>query len=96
MRQRCWYTYIMTNPRGTVLYVGMTGDLARRVAEHKQRSGDGFTARFNATRLVLWEAHATPQDAIAREKQLKGWTRERKLALIRESNELLGDLADDL
>ncbi len=92
---RYWYTYIMTNPRATVLYVGVTGDLARRVGEHKQRCG-GFTARYNATRLVLFEVHLSPQDAITREKQLKGWTRTRKLALIRQCNEQFRDLAEDL
>ena len=88
-----WYTYIMANPASTVLYIGVTGDLARSVAEHKSRCGTGFTATYNATALVFYGEHSSPQDAIGREKQLKGWRRERKIALIRDANPDMRDLS---
>ena len=77
------------------LYVGVTGDLERRVWEHKQKTIEGFTKRYNLTMLVHIEEFASPSDAIAREKQLKGWKRDRKLALVREQNQHWLDLAAD-
>jgi len=83
--QRQYYVYIMTNRSGT-LYAGVTNDITRRVFEHKQKSVLGFTSKYNIFRLIWTEAFSSPSDAIAREKQIKGWTRAKKLALIRSTN----------
>lgn len=85
--------YIMSNPRRTVLYVGVTNDLERRVAEHKSHAFKGFTDRYNATDLVYCETCGRIDDAIAREKQLKGWTRRKKEALIERINPDWRDLS---
>jgi len=84
----------MTNDRRTVLYVGVTADLARRMAEHKLGvHPSSFTRRYNVDRLVYFELAASITAAIAREKQLKGWRRERKVALIEQANPTWRDLA---
>ncbi len=92
MTQNTYHVYIMSNISKT-LYVGVTGDLHRRVWEHRQKSGKGFTQQYNITMLVHVEEFSDIRDAIVREKQLKGWKRERKLALIREGNPFWLDLA---
>ena len=71
-----YYTYIMSSSNNSTLYIGVTNDLVRRVAEHKSGSGSVFTAKYHCHKLVYYD------QAIAREKQLKGWKRERKDALI--------------
>ena len=91
MSERRYYTYIMAS-RSRVLYVGMTNNLARRVREHKRTEADSFTARYNVTRLVWYRAFPRPQDAIAAEKTIKGWLREKKEALITKKNEEWTDL----
>lgn len=73
----------------------MTGDLAGRVAQHKRGEVDGFTQRYHVTRLVYYEEYARIEDAILREKQLKGWRRDKKLALIRGMNPEFKDLSAD-
>jgi putative endonuclease len=85
----------MTNRSGT-LYVGVTNDLARRVSEHKDRLNPGFTARYNLDRLVYFEETGDVEEAIAREKQIKGQLRAKKLALVRAFNPKWRDLSDDL
>jgi putative endonuclease len=75
-----YYVYIMTNRSGT-LYVGVTNDLQRRVWEHKQKLIEGFTKRYNITRLVYYEETPDVTAAIVREKQIKGWLRKKKIAL---------------
>ncbi len=82
---RTFYVYIMAS-RSRVLYVGVTNDLARRVDEHKQGSIPGFTTRYRVTRLVYFEEFADIRDAIAREKEIKGWLRTRKTRLIESRN----------
>ncbi len=87
---RACYVYVVAS-RSRVLYVGVTSDLARRLAEH--RSGaSGFMARYRADRLVYVEEHSSPRDAIAREKQIKAWRREKKLALVHAANPTWRDL----
>ena len=81
-----YYVYIMSNKRNTVLYVGVTNDIERRVAEHKNHLLPGFTARYNVDKCVYVEDCGSIEDAIAREKQLKGWTRAKKIALIEQLN----------
>ena len=89
-----FYTYIMaSNSLRHVLYTGVTGNLPRRVFEHKQKLSPGFTSRYNVTRLVYYEMFAYPGDAIAREKEIKGWRRSKKIALIESMNPHWNDLA---
>ena len=85
------YTVYLLASRSRALYVGVTNDLARRLAEH--REGSGYTARYRIDRLVYHEAHASARDAIAREKQIKAWRREKKVALIERENPGWRDLA---
>jgi len=82
----------MTNKSRT-LYTGVTNDLERRVYEHKQKLVPGFTARYNITRLVYFEATEDVQAAIVREKQIKGWLRRKKIALIESANPRWEDLS---
>ena len=91
MRQRVYFTYMMAS-RSRTLYVGVTGDLSRRAFQHKERRG-GFTAWYNCDRLVWFERFAEVSDAIQREKELKGWTRAKKVALIEAANPTWEDLS---
>lgn len=88
-----YHVYIVASINRT-LYVGSTNDLRRRVHEHKTSAVDGFTRRYRVNRLVHFEAFTDIRDAKKREKQLKGWLRRRKIALIEASNPEWEDLAD--
>jgi|SRR5687768_31452 putative endonuclease len=88
---RAYYVYIVASESG-VLYVGMTNDLERRVAEHKAKRVPGFTAKYNCDRLVWFEEFANVHEAIETEKRIKGWRREKKIALIAEKNPAMIDL----
>ena len=89
-----YWVYFMANARDTVLYVGVTNDIQRRVKEHKEHTDPhSFTARYNVDKLVWYEAHESIVEAIAREKQLKNWKRAWKDALINEMNPDWKDLA---
>ena len=90
MRQ--FYVYILASPSRT-LYTGMTNDLARRVHEHKHKLTSGFTALYNVGELVYFEETSDVHAAIAREKQIKGWTRAKKVALIQSTNPHWQDLS---
>jgi putative endonuclease len=91
-----FYVYMMTNnQRSHVLYTGITGDLPRRVFEHRNKISPGFTSRYNLTRLVLCEMFIYPGDAIKREKEIKGWVRSKKIKLIESTNPHWRDLASD-
>jgi putative endonuclease len=81
--------------RSHVLYVGVTNDLVRRVNEHKQSLIPGFTHQYRVTRLVYFEQFGDIRDAIAREKQIKGWVRARKIELIEGRNAAWADLAQN-
>ena len=83
---RTYYVYLLTNANHTVLYIGVTNDLARRVGEHKAGTHEGFTKRYNVHKLVHFETYSDINAAIAREKQLKASSRATKLALIDSSN----------
>ena len=87
-----YYVYIMTNGSRT-LYTGVTDDLVRRVYEHKNKLIEGFTKRYNITRLVHYEVTSDVQAAIQREKQIKGWLRKKKIALIEAANPGWQDLS---
>jgi putative endonuclease len=87
------HVYILANHSNSVLYIGVTAQLSRRLALHREPRGhDSFTRRYRVTRLVYAEEYPRIIDAIAREKQLKGWRRERKLELIRTLNPNFEDL----
>ena len=86
------YTYMLTNRHNTVLYIGVTNDLVRRTYEHRNKLLEGFTKRYNLTKLVYFEAVEDIRVAIAREKQLKGWTRAKKERLIATMNPQWNDL----
>ena len=89
---KAYAVYIMSGPSG-VLYTGMTNDLEIRALQHKSKSVPGFTARYNLTKLVYFEFFKDVRKAIAREKQLKGWLRKRKVALIESTNPIWTDLS---
>jgi putative endonuclease len=94
MHEGSYFTYIMAS-RSRTLYVGVTGNLQKRVFEHKWKEHDGFTARYNCDRLVWFESHEDVQRAIEREKELKGWRRAKKIALIETANAAWVDLSRD-
>ena len=87
--------YILTNENKTVLYVGVTSDVEQRIAQHRSGKGDAFTYRYGLRKLVFVEYHTTMISAISREKQLKSWSRKRKVELIRSINPLWKDLMLD-
>ena len=93
---RQYYIYIMTNTRNTVLYTGVTSDIKRRVYEHKEKLVGGFTRKYNITKLVYYELFNEVHDAISREKQIKGGSRQQKIDLINSMNNGWRDLYEEL
>ena len=89
-----YYVYIMTNKRGT-LYTGVTNDLKRRVFEHKNKFVKGFTSKYNINRLVYYEETNDIYEAIKQEKTIKGWSRKKKITLIKTINPAFRDLSED-
>jgi len=89
-----YYVYIMTNRKNGVLYIGVTNDLERRVYEHRYKIIRGFTSKYNCTRLVYYDSSPDVRAAIAREKQIKGWLRKKKIALIESMNPEWRDLSE--
>jgi putative endonuclease len=89
---KTYYVYIMNSPTGT-LYTGMTSDLKRRVYEHKQKLIEGFTKKYNVTRLAYYEETSDVQTALSREKEIKKWRRSKKIALIKTMNPQWRDLS---
>ena len=85
--------YMMTDASRSVLYIGVTNSLVRRVYQHQQGEVAGFTQRYKLNRLVYYESFERPHDAISREKQLKGWTRAKKNALIATKNPKWSELS---
>ncbi|PKN67255.1 MAG: excinuclease ABC subunit C [Deltaproteobacteria bacterium HGW-Deltaproteobacteria-12] len=91
-----YYVYILTNKNNTVLYTGVTNDLKRRVFEHKNKLLEGFTKKYNIGKLVFYEAYDDINNAISREKQIKGCSRSKKIKLIEEMNGGWKDLSDEI
>jgi len=87
-----FWVYIVTNKRNGTLYVGVTNSIHRRIWEHKEKQIEGFTKKYSLTMLVYFEDFPSPDTAIAREKELKGWLRRRKLSLIERDNPNWADL----
>ena len=94
MSPREYYVYIMTNHSGT-LYTGVTNDLIRRVDEHKRGKGSSFTGKYRINRLLFYESTNNVHVAIAREKEIKTWRREKKVELIKRSNPTWRDISKD-
>jgi len=94
MHERSYFTYIMAS-RSHTLYIGVTGNLQKRVFQHKWKEHEGFTARYNCDRLVWFERYQDVTEAIGREKELKGWRRSKKIALIESANPAWIDLSRD-
>ena len=92
MDQRAYFTYMVAS-RSRTLYIGVTGDLFVRVLQHKLKVYKGFTVSYNCYRLVWFERFLIPTNAIAREKQLKGWLRRKKVGLIVQENPTWEDLS---
>ena len=88
--------YIVANKRNGAIYVGVTSNLVQRARQHREGIIDGFTKRYGCKLLVWFEIHSTMEYAIAREKQLKGGSRKKKLALIEASNPLWRDLYSEI
>jgi putative endonuclease len=93
-RDHKYWVYIVDSLTGT-LYIGMTNSIDRRIAEHKEGTFEGFASQYGCNRLVYWENFDDVRKAIDREKQLKGWRREKKIALIETLNPSWKDLAKD-
>ena len=91
-----YYVYILTNDRDKLLYIGVTNNLQRRVYEHKNGRFEGFTKDYGIHKLVYYEMCHDVKDAIKREKQLKNWRREKKIALIERMNPNWKDLGEGI
>lgn len=93
--EKTYYIYIVTNPHHTVLYTGITNNIYRRTDEHKGKKVKGFTKKYNADILVYYEAFTEVGYAIAREKQIKAGSRQKKIDLIESINPEWKDLSKD-
>lgn len=89
-----YYVYMLTNKTDTAMYIGVTNDLRRRLCEHKNEQIEGFTKKYHVRKLIYYEEYHEINNAIAREKQLKGWSREKKNALVATKNPNLDDWSD--
>ena len=95
MLQRSYYVYILSSQYRGTLYVGVTNNLVRRMDQHKSKLVAGFTARYGVDRLIYYEIYGDIRNAIEREKQLRGWTRRKKIALFEKENARWRDLSAD-
>ncbi|ACR78865.1 GIY-YIG nuclease family protein [Kosmotoga olearia] len=90
------FVYIMSNPGRTTFYIGVTNNLLRRVKEHKSKKIEGFASKYNCVDIVYYESFEQISSAIEREKQLKTWKRQWKIALIEKVNPEMRDLYEDI
>jgi putative endonuclease len=90
-----YYVYIVTNSTNSVLYIGVTNNIERRIYEHKHELIEGFTEKYKVKKLIYLEEYINIKDAIAREKQLKNWHRDWKINLIKKINPDFKELAED-
>ena len=93
--QHCFFVYVLASLSGT-LYVGLTDDLRKRMTEHKAGLVDGFTRKYKVDRLMYFETYSDSRSAALREQQIKGWRREKKIALFAESNPQWKDLTPEI
>jgi putative endonuclease len=91
-----YYVYIMTNITNTVIYTGVTNNLLRRVNEHKKKLTKGFTSKYNINKLIYFEAGEDIYGALTREKQIKSWSRKKKIGLITSTNPDWNDIYQDI
>lgn len=96
MSEKNGYVYIMTNIGNRVLYTGATSNLVKRIYEHKEKMVDGFTKKYNVCKLIYYEVFEDMENAIIREKQIKGWKRDKKIALIETDNSKWADLYESI
>ena len=89
-----YYIYILTSKENTAMYIGVTSNLQRRLCEHKNEQMDGYTKKYHVHKLVYFEEFSEITDAIAREKQLKGWNRSKKNRLVETQNPNWADLSE--
>ncbi len=94
--RKSYYVYILANKRNTVLYVGVSEDIVKRVWQHKNKVVKGFTKKYNVDKLIYYEIYENPEEAIKREKQLKGGSRTDKVMFINKMNPEWRDLYEDL
>lgn len=91
---KTYCVYVATNKRNTVLYTGITSNLENRMWRHKNKIVKGFTYKYNVDKLVYYEVFSNPNDAITAEKTIKGWTRKKKIDLIKKDNPEFRDLME--
>ena len=91
-----YYLYILASKKNGTLYIGVTGDLIKRISEHKQNIIDGFTKKYNVHYLVYYEVYQSVEEAILREKQMKKWNRKWKISCIEENNPEWKDLYNEI
>lgn len=96
MSTKQYYVYIATNKINTVLYTGVTNDLIKRMYQHKNKMVAGFTSKYNINKLVYFEVYIDITEAIKREKQIKGGSRQKKINLIKKVNPTFKDLYEDI
>lgn len=96
MKSKQYYMYIMTSERNTVLYTAVTNNLKTRVYEHREKLVDGFTKKYNIVKLLYYEVFEAPEDAIRREKQIKGGSRQKKVELVDSINKGWRDLYEEI
>jgi putative endonuclease len=92
-KEHCYYVYILSS-KSRAIYTGVTNDLHTRVWQHKEGRGGGFTSKYRVNRLVYYETYQDVEEAILREKRVKGWIRQKKVALISSRNPTWEDLSD--
>jgi putative endonuclease len=91
---KSYYVYIVSSKNDTVIYIGVTNNLKRRVYEHKNKLIEGFTSKYNVSKLIYYEEFDNVTNAIAREKQLKNWHHEWKINLVKKKNPLFKEIMD--
>lgn len=96
MKSNTFYVYILMNKMNTVIYVGITNDLIKRIYQHRNKLIDGFTKKYKVDKLVYFEQYCDPTSAITREKQIKAGSRKKKLDLIKKENPDYLDLYDKI
>ncbi len=96
MQEKKGYVYILTNISNKVLYTGVTSNLVKRAYEHRSKLVEGFTKKYNVFKLIHYEIFEDMENAIIREKQIKGWKRDKKIVLIEEANAKWDDLYDSI
>ena len=95
-KEHQYFVYIVSNPNRTTFYTGFTNLMVRRLIEHRYGLGSEFTRKYKLRHLLYWECYQYVSDAIAREKEIKGWRRAKKIALIKEMNPKMKDLGQEL